>query len=165
MTPHERLCEIVKGEVGVKESRGDNHGPRVEEYQRAVDNHAQGESWCMAFVQWAIKKVEAEFGIKSPIWRAEHCLTVWKKTDKKNRVLPSKVTPGCIIIWQHGDTTNGHTGIVTANKGAVVETVEGNTSSGVTVERNGDGVYARTRSVTPTGSMKVLGFIDPFPGI
>jgi len=165
MTPNERLCQLVTGEVGTKESGGDNHGARVEEYQKAVDNLARGESWCMAFVQWAIKQVEAEMGVKSVLFKTEHCLTAWNKTDKKHRVAPDKVVPGCVMIWQHGDTANGHTGIVIADKKMNVQTVEGNTSDGQGVNRNGDGVYARLRSKAPIGTMKVVGFINPFPGV
>jgi hypothetical protein len=163
MTPHERLIEIVTHEVGVKESGGDNHGPRVEEYQKAVDNIAHGESWCMAFVQWAIKQVEAEFGIKSVLFKSEHCLTVWNKTPASARL--ATPIPGAVIIWRHGDTTNGHTGIVTSVTANNVGTVEGNTSDGKGVNRNGDGVYARIRSRVGSGAMQVVGWINPFPTV
>jgi len=116
---------------------------------------------CMAFVQWAIKQVEAEFGIKSPLFKSEHCLTVWNKTPVENRL--KEPIPGAVMIWRHGNTINGHTGIVTKVTANNVYTVEGNTSDGKGVNRNGDGVYARVRSRVGSGAMKVVGWIDPFP--
>jgi hypothetical protein len=118
---------------------------------------------CMAFVQWAIKQVEAEFGIKSVLFKSEHCLTVWDKTPVSARL--ATPIPGAVMIWRHGNTTNGHTGIVTSVTENSVGTVEGNTSDGKGVNRNGDGVYARVRSRVGSGSMKVVGWINPFPTV
>ncbi len=116
---------------------------------------------CMAFVQFCLQQVEQIENIRSNVFHSEHCLTVWNKTDKT--LHSNKPEPGYIVIWQHGDTTQGHTGIVTD----VVDdnhfgTIEGNTADGSGVVRDGDGVYHRTRSIVGAGSMKVLGFINPF---
>lgn len=159
MTPHQRLIEIVTAEIGVKETGGDNHGARVEEFQKAVDGKAQSESWCMAFVQWAIKLVEVQMNVSSPIFSSEHCRTVWNNSPA---LRVDKPFPGCVVIWQHGNTTNGHTGVVTSVTDTNISTVEGNTSTGKGVDRNGDGVYARIRTKTGSGEMKVIGFLDPF---
>lgn len=163
MTPHELLCQIVSKEVGVKESGGDNHGPRVEEYQKSVEGFkADGQSWCMAFVQWGISNVECLRNISSPILKHEHCMTVWNKSPESMRVPVDKVFPGCIIIWQHDGTSNGHTGVVVAVTDNNFGTVEGNTSPGNGIDRNGDGVYARVRTKKGGGGMTVVGFLDPF---
>jgi hypothetical protein len=116
---------------------------------------------CMAFVQFCLQQVEATENIRTNMFSSEHCLTVWNKTPKEMRkALPQ---PGYVVIWQHGDTTQGHTGIVTKLIDADhFATIEGNTGDGSGVVRDGDGVYRRIRSINGAGSMKVLGFIDPF---
>lgn len=158
---HQSLIETANKWIGVKEATNHNDGPEVEMFQKAVDGKAQGESWCMAFVQFCLQQVESVENIRTNMFSSEHCLTVWNKTHKDmHRTEPQ---PGYVVIWQHGDTTNGHTGIVTE----IVDethfgTVEGNTADGSGVIRDGDGVYHRTRSVAGAGSMKVVGFIDPF---
>jgi hypothetical protein len=117
---------------------------------------------CMGFVQYCIKQVEQIENIRTNLFSCEHCLTVWNKTDEDMRA--NGPHPGYIVIWQHGDTTQGHTGIVTSEllDDNTFNTIEGNTSAGVGVVRDGDGVYERSRSINGAGNMKVVGFIDPF---
>ena len=40
------FVDIALKYVGVHEATGHNDGAQVEEFQRAVDGKAQGESWC-----------------------------------------------------------------------------------------------------------------------
>lgn len=143
--------------VGEKES-GNNQGTFVELVQKTVDNSASKEPWCMALVQTGLAYVERKLGVKSPIVSTEHCLTAWRETVKTQRV---KLQPlaGAIIIWQHGTSEQGHTGIMTEYKGKKMTTVEGNTGQ---LFREGDGVYEKERSTTKDGSMKVVGFLKPF---
>lgn len=156
------LVEVAKRYIGTKESGGDNKGAQVEAFQKAVDGKAQGEAWCMAFVQFCINKVEEETNetLKSKIFKSEHCLTVWNKTPVEQRLKVPE--PGCLIVWQFGKTASGHVGIVTAVGPTKVDTIEGNTGDGQGVVREGDGVYARKRSRTGTSDMKVLGFLRVF---
>lgn len=147
-------CEAC---VGEKES-GNNQGVFVELVQKTVDNKASKEAWCMAFIQSMIAYVEKKLGVISPLFSSEHCLTTWSKSPKIQRVknLPAFAA---VIIWQHGSSQSGHTGIMTEWKGKKMETVEGNTGKNF---REGDGVYMKERSVTKDGSMKVVGFLKPF---
>lgn len=147
-------CEAC---VGEKES-GNNQGVFVELVQKTVDNKASKEAWCMAFMQSCIAYVEKKLGVVSPLKSSEHCLTVWRETPKAQRV---KSVPAfaAIIIWQHGDSEAGHTGIMTEWKDKKMETVEGNTGKAF---REGDGVYMKERGTVKDGSMKVVGFLKPF---
>lgn len=147
------LIEIAQKYVGVKEQGGDNKGPEVERFQKAVDGKASGEPWCMAFVQYCIKESKLE----SKIFESEHCLTVWNKTPKEQRLKEPKV--GSLVIWQFGDTSNGHVGIVTAVFKNSIHTIEGNTGDGKGVVREGDGIYARNRSRAGSQQMKILGYL------
>jgi hypothetical protein len=156
--------------VGIRESGGNNKGPMVELIQETVGG-ADREAWCMSFVQTCLAYAELKTGKKSPIAVSEHCLTVWAKTPKTARVkfLPAA---GAIIIWQHGASQSGHTGLFIEGLDPIKDgyksmgTIEGNTESGLTssgsVERDGGGVYQTKRSMIKNGSMKVVGFLKPF---
>ncbi len=151
--------------VGIKESGGNNHGPLVELMQKTVDGSADAEPWCMGFVQTCLAYAEAKTGIQSPIIPSEHCLTVWNTTRQAMRVKELPL-PGAIIIWRHGSTTMGHTGIVVGTDGNIMRAVEGNTESGDDgggkVLRDGGGVYSTIRSIRGSGNMSVVGFLKPF---
>ena len=157
-----KLVDIAKQYIGTKESGGDNKGSQIEEFQKAVDGKAQGEAWCMAFVQFCIEKVEEQTNetSKSKIFKSEHCLTVWNKTPISQRLTVPEV--GSLIVWQFGSSSNGHVGIVTNVRSTRVDTIEGNTGDGAGVVREGDGVYSRNRSRTGSSDMKVLGFLKVF---
>lgn len=157
--PKKELVDLAHRFVGVKESGGDNKGKEVEAFQKAVDGKAQGESWCMCFVQHCIKEIELTTGLKSDIFKSEHCMTVWNNTPVSSRLKDPE--PGCIVIWNFVGTASGHTGIVT-KVGDRLETIEGNTSDGAGIVREGDGVYVRSRSKTGDVKMKVVGFLRSF---
>lgn len=143
--------------VGIRET-SHNAGPMVELIQETVGG-ADKEPWCMSFVQSCLAYAEKKTGIKSPIFESEHCLTVWAKTPKKMRVKEVPL-PGAIIIWQHGSSQAGHTGVMLEWNKTKFNSVEGNT--GDENMREGDGVYYRIRNAKANGRMKVVGFLKPF---
>lgn len=145
--------------VGESEQGGNNRGKFVELIQKTADGRASAEAWCMAFVQSMVAYAEIKTGAVSTLFTSEHCLTTWRKSKAADRVkkIPA---PGAIIIWQKGSSENGHTGFLTEYLDKKMTTVEGNTGSNM---RDGDGVYSKTRSTKADGSMKVVGFIIPFP--
>ena len=156
----EELIVEARKYIGTKEE-GTNAGVQVIEFQKAVNGKASRESWCMCFVQYLIKKIEEKNSIVSPVFKSEHVQTVWAKTPIASRI--DKPEPGCIICWKFGETTNGHAGIVEkVLPDGRLSTIEGNTSEGSEVVREGDGVYERNRSPVGSEAMKVLGFIKPF---
>jgi hypothetical protein len=150
--------------VGIREQGGNNRGKFVELFQKTVDGKAQAESWCMAFVQSMLAYAEKKTGEKSPLVASEHCQTVFLQTKLDQRVKFSPL-PGAIVVWQHGASSNGHTGIVTGCDEKVFHAIEGNTESGMSnghVERDGGGVYSTVRDRVRSGDMKVMGFLKPF---
>jgi uncharacterized protein (TIGR02594 family) len=160
MDANKRLIEVAKKYVGVKESGGDNKGPEVEKFQKAVDGKASGEAWCMCFVQYCIKEVEKEKNIKSKVFSSEHVMTVWNNTPKELRLTKPEV--GSIMIWSFVGTASGHAGFVTKVGPTRVDTIEGNTGDGKGIVREGDGVYERNRSHTGDAKMKVMGWLKVF---
>lgn len=159
------MIEAAKVCVGIRESGGNNHGPMVELIQKTIGG-ANGESWCMAFIQSMIAYVEKKIGIYSRLYPTEHCLTCWAKSPEASRVKYFPL-PGAIVIWQHGDSTNGHTGIfLEAQSNDQMLVIEGNTNSGLNktgaIERDGGGIYLTKRSMKRNGDMTVKGFLKPF---
>ncbi len=165
-----RMLDLARFHIGVLEAGGANRGPMVEAFQKAVDGKAQGEPWCMAFVQYLIDKSEEVHGGRCKVPRTEHCLTFFRGARPENRIsmgFRTLAQPGDIAIWQHGETTNGHCGVVseirTRPSGEwYFLSVEGNTGPGVGVVREGDGVYLRERPFADVGAMKLLGFVRVF---
>lgn len=162
MSKQHRLVEIAKSYIGTKESGGDNKGPQVEEFQRAIGS-AVAESWCVSFIQYCVKKVDAELGgDANQLPQTELVMALWNNGASLRIDNPE---PGCLMLWEHykdGKKTGlGHAGIVTRVGVGSVDTVEGNTSDGSGINRNGDGVYSRQRPIVSSQAttMKVLGFL------
>jgi hypothetical protein len=160
MDPREKLIEVAQSFIGTREEGGDNRGARVEEFQRAVDGRAEREPWCACFAQFCIMRVEEFLAVRSPVFKSEHCLTVWERSPRELRLEAPE--PGCLMIWQHAGTSSGHVGIVASVGEGYVDTVEGNTGSGQEVERDGDGVYMRTRTLKGSPKMRVVGWLRVF---
>lgn len=158
--PNDVLVHEAQNWIGVKEV-GDNSGPEVEMFQKAVNAHPQKESWCADFVIFCVQQVEKKLGVKSALFRSEHALDLWFKSPVNMR----QMTPsaGCVVIWQHGTTSLGHAGIVEAvAKDGNMTTIEGNTGNGIGVVREGDGAYRRFRTPTGSPAMHVVGFLKAF---
>lgn len=155
-----RMLDLARFHIGVTEQGGNNRGPMVQEFQKAVDGKAQGEPWCMSFIQYLIKKTIEAHGGASAMPETEHCLTAWRKTFIINKFRYPQ--PGWIVIWQHGNTQSGHVEIVSDVLVDSILTIGGNTGPGQGIVREGDGVYYRIRSLTDRGKMNLLGFIKVF---
>lgn len=167
------LCFEAKRWQGVTEVGGDNKGQVVEMFQRIVGD-ANGESWCVSFVQYCIRLVdslnqEAQLSpiAKSTIPMTESVVQLWRTTPQ---ALKGDAQPGRIVLWEHtkngSGTGLGHAGIVVGIGGGTsgndLITIEGNTSPSTQIEREGDGVYLKRRPNGDLGSMKLLGFIKPW---
>lgn len=156
--------------VGVKEATGKNDGEWVEEFQKTVDFKAQGEPWCMAFIQSCIAYVERELGVVSRFPVTEHCQTAWRDVPSELRVKNIPL-PGAIAIWARVGTSSGHTEVLQEYiDGKYFPAVGGNTSGYVipvkngksSVNREGNGVFYTWRKHGIAGDLKLLGFAKPF---
>ena len=162
--PRDALAQVAEQYVGVHEE-GDNSGPLVESFQRAVDGKAEREPWCLAFCFFCLDQVTEHSGICSGLYRTESVMLLWAKTPKQ--WIRQKPAKGLIAIWQERRNSRlGHAGIVVATQsgGKLFWTVEGNTSPSSEVDRQGDGVYRKLRKgySVPGSQMILLGFLDPF---
>lgn len=162
-----RMLDFARFHIGVTEVGGDNSGPVVQAFQKAVDGVASGEPWCMAFIQYIAEQTRIVHGGTIKIHRSESVLQTWLKSPPSSRVLMP--TPGAIVLWRHGNTQMGHCGIITDVVPDDILTVEGNTSGlGTGIVREGDGVYLKRRpwdnrtKESTVGDMKLLGFLNAF---
>ncbi|NJL36391.1 MAG: CHAP domain-containing protein [Leptolyngbyaceae cyanobacterium RM2_2_4] len=158
---NQELVNVAAAYVGVREQRH-NRGSEVEKFQKAVDGQAVGEPWCMSFVQYCIKVVEENCQVNSEVFKSEHCITVWNRSSQNLRLSAPEV--GCLVIWQKGQTTSGHVGIVERVKSqSSFTTIEGNTGGSSTGnQREGEGVHRKPRDMNGWGSTRIIGFLKAF---
>lgn len=149
--------------VGIREV-GNNAGPLVTQIQSTVGG-PDHVAWCMSTVQTIVAYIEHVTGVKSGLYVTESCLEAWDKTPKEFRVKQFPLG-GAVIIYQHGKSYSGHTGVLESTDGHTTWAYEGNTGSGVTpggaIQRDGDGVYHTHRNYSGVGDMHLLGFLKPF---
>jgi hypothetical protein len=155
--------------LSVRES-GNNRGKYVETYQRAV-GIGPGDPWCQAFAYFRLKKAADTLGIRLP---ADFPRTGYTPTGagwfkKKGLWIPVSSAKRGVLTPAVGDwvyfyfPTKGriaHVGIVVGVDGLGVHTVEGNTSGGPGVEREGGGVFKRYRRWAELGELGGFGRIN-----
>lgn len=134
-----------------------NQGPGLKKYWLATwypDGYENREPWCAAFVCYCCQqsgkfsessrpKTPAAFGFD--LW-AEHYPNL-----VKHRRNPSSVSKGDIVIFKYS-----HIGIATSDSDSDGDfhTIEGNT--GDASDREGDGVYKKTRNISTVRSTITL---------
>ena len=156
-TPAVILADIACLFEGVREEGGDNKGKFVEAFQKTVDAQAVSEPWCMCFVQACIGFVENALGIDSMV----------KATESVKSFVPNEIPKyfprvGDVALWVKYNGT-GHCGIVVKlNEDGSYDTIEGNTSDPKGFDRDGNGVYRKTRHVKDMGKYKLAGFVKVF---
>jgi hypothetical protein len=140
-----RAMQYELSKEGVTEATGQNDGPEVETFLRAV-GLGRGYSWCMAFQYWAVNQAALDLGVKNPLVKTGGVLDQWHRfTGQKFPSSGFTPTAGDIGIIDHGGG-NGHTYMVTGTNGLRVFTIEGNTNTDHS--RNGNGVYQLDRKIT-----------------
>ena len=151
--------------VGITEQDGNNRGQLVQLFQKSAGGLAQGEPWCMAFVQYCVQQVDQLVNDclepalpKTLLPKGEHCLAVWNQSQNLRLDKPK---PGSLCVWQHGNTASGHIGVVVdVNPDRSIMTIEGNTSPGSQGnQREGGGVWLKCRDLNAIGELKVKGFL------
>jgi hypothetical protein len=164
INPSQLLIEIANSLLWVRSDSAEGHdrGPMVDQFEKCLGGTVLGESYCMFFVQYCVKQVEARLGIQSNIFRSGYCMAVWNSSPVLMR-RPAPPAAGQIVIWNRRGTTQGHTGIVTGMRSpAVFTTIEGNTSPGMGIEAEGLGVYAKERTLSGNAMFELKGFLQPF---
>lgn len=153
------------GEIGMMEvPPGSNSGPRVNQYL-ASTGLGGGFFWCMAFVHWCFREGAKGIGVANPFPKTAGCIDAWNRVKKATpgklitkaqaQANPALVKPGAVFILDFGKG-QGHTGIVKANSGGALVTIEGN--SNPTGSSNGVGVFELNRRSVMSKDLR--GFIN-----
>jgi uncharacterized protein (TIGR02594 family) len=155
----ELIAEASKW-IGIHEKRGEN-SLGVNSFRKAVDNMADGEPWCAAFVGYCVRAVSLRTNAPITIYLSELCSDMWANTNRSYK--KKEPVPGSIIVWNYTGSIHGHTGIVVkrVDKDHIM-TIEGNTKNPNGGGVSGTGVYFKTRKIKGDDGMAVLGFLLPF---
>ena len=152
---------IAQGFVGVKEVGGKNRGFWIDRWNKNA-GIGVGNPYCATFGKFVLDSSRAIAPIiRSPL------ATAW--LSRRNMTISAKdvyfgmasVPIGSCVIWRNGETISGHFAfLVKWLKKNVLYTIEANTSSGVKgSQRDGDGVYNRTRTLSPFAYFRIEGFV------
>jgi hypothetical protein len=151
----EAVAQLAESRVGVRESGGANKGPRLQEFFDADHYDPNGPkpgddgyAWCAAFVCWAVYQAvkDRRITFKRPTTPGAWDFERWAHEQDKSVILKKPhggdIKRGDIVVFKHS-----HIGIAVghATINGSVRTVEGNTNG--SGGREGDGVYARVRSL------------------
>jgi hypothetical protein len=130
----ERLLQVARGEIGVRETGGGSAGNR-QKYSR--DLHLPFTEWCAIFVSWCLWKAGVPHRYEATT------VTMFARHYRALGRYVATPLPGDLVCFSWGVHPFDHIGIVAGTPGnGFLETVEGNTNPG----DGQDGVYRRTRS-------------------
>ncbi|MFD1630561.1 CHAP domain-containing protein [Pseudopedobacter beijingensis] len=127
-----RIVQLARNEIGVRELTGNNDGKRVAEYLKAVGLQ-QGSPWCAAFVSWVFR--QAGFALPRTAWSPAMFNASVNVKEAQTAVVFGIYFPELKRV--------AHVGLVERVDGDWLMTIEGNTN--VTGSREGDGVYRKRR--------------------
>lgn len=140
-----RIVEVATGEIGVREAEQNNTGDEIVKYQKATWLEPAAWPWCAAFCAWVLKEACARAGRTDVKLCPDASAYGWEKWGKKHgwTILPEeeKAMPGDFVTFDFS-----HIGIVVADHGETISTVEGNTNGqGARDSESGDGVWLKKR--------------------
>lgn len=126
--------------IEVREELGANHGKYVDDFLKSC-GLGSGYAWCAAAINWVCEALS----IPNPD-KSDAAVIGWRNWAKANGRLRTDPSRGYLCGYLHANGT-GHIGIVRSIDGNLIRSIEGNTSSGEKgSQRDGDGLYRRTRS-------------------
>ena len=154
---------VLEGGLGEKDKSGNwiPHSGNITDYGKFMGMDKQ--PWCASFVSWVMDKTfngaknKRNYALRGNPSAAVDGLWSNFKAAGEMHDIPE---PGDVVIYKN-DTS--HTGIVETVNGKHITTIEGNTSSGNTFDRNGGIVFRKEFTIGDGSSManKLTGFGRP----
>lgn len=166
VTP-ESVIKIAMNEVGYME-KGSNSQLEDKTANIGQNNYTKygiltgtnGQAWCAAFVCWCFNQACGgdRNKLKTVICgnMSAGCDQLMANFKKAGRFDKNPTIGDIIMFGVPGDAS--HTGIVVGVNGSTITTIEGNTSGGTGLEREGNGVCMKTY---PTNHERILGYCHP----
>lgn len=139
------LIETARQYLGQTEKPGNLGFPdRIFDEKMRHIGFQNGSPWCGYFVRLCIYETHPHRWDELSKLFTPHCITTFNKCKAAGLVILTVPRPKAIVIWQHGKTTSGHTGIVeTVKENGQFTSIEGNTNG--KGSRNGDRVAQQVR--------------------
>lgn len=139
------VIRIAAGEVGYSRWDDPETGTKYGRWYASLtgeDYYAEnGVAYCAMFVSWVFHQARvACAGLPGA-----YCPAMLEEARRAGAAVPkSDARPGDVVYfdWQLDEETD-HVGIVVANYGTFLETIEGNTSTGASGSQSNGGVVAR----------------------
>ncbi len=150
---YDKHVAIIQSWVGQTETKGNNRSPLIDSMNRYVGS-GYGNPYCAATVCYGLYKSG------KPVFKTALARNLRNKdtfTSFDVIMGNKKILRGDILIWQKGETVNGHTETATENwNGVKGKTVGGNTSSSDKgSQSDGGGFWNRTRKIEPTSYFRI----------
>ena len=123
----DRILKIASKELGIKESTGNNDGPRVEQYLRYT-NLGPGYEWCAAFVSW----VYGQAGLAQPRNPWSPALFPKARSYKASAKIQQA---DLFAIYSTKAKRIHHVGLIKEKQGQYILTIEGNSNDRVESRR------------------------------
>ena len=182
MTPGEKIVEVATRFVGLHETAANvawDNPATPEADASAVElkklllsvGWQDGWSYCSAFCEAVWKQAYTELKTQPIILqRIATMLTPSVMDSLRNWTghIATVGQPGAIFFMQKGSSWQGHAGIVCKVSGDKMATIEGNTSpdpKDADADREGDGIFRRTRNAIPPSierpGLWLRGFLNP----
>lgn len=131
----------VCDELKPREDLGNNHGVYVDDFLREAGGLGPGYPWCAAAQNWMAEMLS----LPNPD-KADASVIGWHNWAVANGRFHKEPKRGALCFYLHPDLT-GHIGCVVSFDDNFVHSIEGNTSPGTEgSQRDGQGMYRRTRS-------------------
>lgn len=149
--------DIARQQIGVHEEGGNNTGPQVDEYLRAVGLDP-GYAWCAALVFWCFKAAAALTGQVNPVPKTASSQRLWTFSEPITR--DSNPSVGAVFVLRHS-ATSGHVGICESIDADGVPTcISGNTYADARGGREGNCVARHTGSPETVHGGELLGWLQ-----
>jgi len=174
----EVFVQTAKSYGYVNESDGPNRSPEIDKFHDYV-GLPYGNPWCAMFVNYVQQETLAPYGL-APYTKSARVSYIFHYALKHKYLYKVKFAKsllyginrgetGDILIFISGaskqamDNFNGHTGfVVNETNTGTFRTIEGNTGPGSAgSQRDGDGVYERTRKITLGSKFRIEALIMP----
>lgn len=162
------VVDSARADLGkVEQPPGSNEGPLPKQCLNHV-NLPEGYPYCAACVSLWADQACMDYPTKDGEPLRSAATRDFRSADcavKVGPIMRGEVRPdsGSVVVWQKGNGQYGHAGILVDMKGTrCFRSIEANTSSGDEgSQRDGEGVYARTRCMNPQSYFSVTRVILP----
>lgn len=164
-----KIVSIAKSYVGQEEIK-DNQGWKDKNFEQKMKaiGWYKGAPWCafLAKLIWmeAFKTEEVKTVPLVSKYSNGSVLDTYHNYVKSKEFHVTKIpSPGCIVIWQEGNGTSGHAGIVVdVVNDYTIHTVEGNTNTDGSREGYIAAIKTRMTNVPHSDrGLNLVGFVQP----